>query len=1004
MSLINSSFDKKETSTNLSSTDDMCNYFTNHHKYNKIYGTKSILLMQVGHFHEAYQTDTEGPNLDAISDITGVIRTKKNKSIKETTRKSPYMLGFPSFVLNKYIKLLIDESYSVIIFDQFDLPDSTKKTRKLVGIYSKGTYIDDLKSDSNYMMSIYIEENEDYKYKNLIICAGISLIDLSTGKIYINEFFSTKNDDKYSLDDTVKLINSYDPSEILLCCNNLKSITQHELIQYLELSNRNYHVKSFNKEYNKGSVQKELLEKIYKDDFTDMFEDLELNKYSFIRYSLISLIKFIEEHNEFIIAKLKEPEFIEKEKYLYLGNNALQQLNIFHSHLVSSNSSNSSKQDYTGKYSSLYDIINFCSTPMGKRFLKESLINPLVDPIKINNRYEMIDTFIKKGYNEIEIYLNGINDVERLQRKIAIKLIDPIDLNKWINSMNNIINLKELVDSKKYNLKVNYDINELKNCLTYINTKLKVDELSNYTINEIETNIFRLKQHAELDELQDKINLCKNLIDIIKNKLNDIMFEKIKVNDVVKVEHNERDGYFLILTKKRSEVLKKELDTLKSIQFKIGNDNLIIKIDAFEFRNTSASSTATTTKIFISDVNKKSDELIIHLSMMKKKCKIFYQNFLEDFYNEFKYIMNDVSYYVSLVDFIKSGAKCAEKYYYNKPIIKNDAEKSYIKTHKIRHPIVERISENEYKPMNISVGINGIDGILLYGLNSAGKSTLQKSVGINLILAQIGYYVSAESFEYQPYKSLFTRISGNDNLFKGLSSFALEIVELSGILKRSGQNTLVIADEVCRGTEYKSSIVIVMTMIDMLSKSQTSFITASHLHKLIKLDRMKEIKNVKPYHIHISYDEQSNTLTYDRELKEGVGEEFYGLNVAKCLINDNSFIEIANQIKKEIDYKKNKSRYNKSIIMECCSICKNQPEGKETSLETHHIVPQKDCKNKKVKDKEYLSMNHPTNLCVLCQSCHDEVDRGNLIINGYKETSDGLVLDYYWRKSKTSNL
>jgi DNA mismatch repair protein MutS len=979
----------------------MCNYFTNHHKYNKIYGTKSILLMQVGHFHEAYQTDTEGPNLDAISDITGVIRTKKNKSIKETTRKSPYMLGFPSFVLNKYIKLLIDESYSVIIFDQFDLPDSTKKTRKLVGIYSKGTYIDDLKSDSNYMMSIYIEENEDYKYKNMIICSGISLIDLSTGKIYINEFFSTKNDDKYSLDDTVKLINSYDPSEILLCCNNLKSITQHELIQYLELSNRNYHIKSFNKEYNKGSVQKELLEKIYKDDFSDMFEDLELNKYSFIRYSLISLIKFIEEHNEFIIAKLKEPEFIEKEKYLYLGNNALQQLNIFHSY---SGSSNSSKQDYTGKYSSLYDIINFCSTPMGKRFLKESLINPLVDPIKINNRYEMIDTFIKKGYNEIEIYLNGINDIERLQRKIAIKLIDPIDLNKWINSMNNIINLKELIDSKKYNLKVNYDINELKNCLTYINTKLKVDELSNYTINDIETNIFKLKQHVELDELQDKINLCKNLIDIIKNKLNDIMFEKIKVNDVVKVEHNERDGYFLILTKKRSEVLKKELDTLKSIQFKIGNDNLVIKTDAFEFRNTSASSTATTTKIFISDVNKKSDELIIHLSMMKKKCKIFYQNFLEDFYNEFKYIMNDVSYYVSLVDFIKSGAKCAEKYYYNKPIIKNDAEKSYIKSHKIRHPIVERISENEYKPMNISVGINGIDGILLYGLNSAGKSTLQKSVGINLILAQIGYYVSAESFEYQPYKSLFTRISGNDNLFKGLSSFALEIVELSGILKRSGQNTLVIADEVCRGTEYKSSIVIVMTMIDMLSKSQTSFITASHLHKLIKLDRMKEIKNVKPYHIHISYDEQSNTLTYDRELKEGVGEEFYGLNVAKCLINDNSFIEIANQIKKEIDYKKNKSRYNKSVIMECCSICKNQPEGKETSLETHHIVPQKDCKNKKVKDKEYLSMNHPTNLCVLCQSCHDEVDRKNLIINGYKETSDGLVLDYYWRKSKTSNL
>jgi DNA mismatch repair protein MutS len=148
------------------------------------------------------------------------------------------------------------------------------------------------------------------------------------------------------------------------------------------------------------------------------------------------------------------------------------------------------------------------------------------------------------------------------------------------------------------------------------------------------------------------------------------------------------------------------------------------------------------------------------------------------------------------------------------------------------------------------------------------------------------------------------------------------------------------------------------------------------------------------YHIHISYDEKTNTISYDRTLKEGVGEEFYGLNVAKCLINDERFIETANEIKKEIDCKKNKSRYNKLVEMKCCSVCGFIPEGKEVSLETHHIVPQKDCKNKKVKDKEYICMNHPSNLCVLCMKCHDEVDRGNLIINGYIETSDGSKLDY----------
>ena len=187
-------------------------------------------------------------------------------------------------------------------------------------------------------------------------------------------------------------------------------------------------------------------------------------------------------------------------------------------------------------------------------------------------------------------------------------------------------------------------------------------------------------------------------------------------------------------------------------------------------------------------------------------------------------------------------------------------------------------------------------------------------------------------------------------------------------------------------------------MIEILSKSRTSFITATHLHKLTKLDRMKQITNVKPYHIHISYDEKTNTLVYDRELREGVGEEFYGLNVAKCLINDSTFIETANEIRKEIDSKKTLSRYNKRLEMERCSVCSHVPDMTETSLETHHIIPQKDYKNK-TNEKKHINMNSIPNLCVLCQKCHDDVDRGNLIIGGYVETSTGLKLEYHFPNS-----
>lgn len=105
----------------------------------------------------------------------------------------------------------------------------------------------------------------------------------------------------------------------------------------------------------------------------------------------------------------------------------------------------------------------------------------------------------------------------------------------------------------------------------------------------------------------------------------------------------------------------------------------------------------------------------------------------------------------------------------------------------------------------------------------------------------MGYFVSASNFEYFPYNSLMTRINSNDNIFKGLSSFALELVELRAILKRSNYNTLVIADEVCKGTEHKSSLIIVMTMIETLCKNKTSFITATHLHELTKFNRIKNI-------------------------------------------------------------------------------------------------------------------------------------------------------------------
>ena len=351
------------------------------------------------------------------------------------------------------------------------------------------------------------------------------------------------------------------------------------------------------------------------------------------------------------------------------------------------------------------------------------------------------------------------------------------------------------------------------------------------------------------------------------------------------------------------------------------------------------------------------------------------------------------------IDFINSGAICAIQNHYSKPILQTK-NNSYFKAKELRHPIVEKInSKTNYIPHDIELGHETDQyGILLYGINSAGKSTLMKAIGLNIILAQIGYFTSTTYFEFYPYQNLFTRINGNDNIFKNLSSFMVEMLELIAILKRNNSNTLVIADELCHTTEELSANVIITYMLEVLSKNHASFITATHLHKLAKIKSIKILKELKIKHIKITYDEINDLLIYDRNLLEGEGESFYGLQIAKYMMKDQYFndrtTELLDEYKK---IKKNKnSKYNSKLYLNYCEICKTQ-----NNLETHHIFFQKDFNKLGInKSKFYLQKNSLANLVVLCMQCHDEIDKGTIIINGWIETSQGTKLDYIINNTK----
>lgn len=947
-------------------------------KYSKIYNEdKTIVLMQVGSFHECYSTKDRGYDLYKLSDLMNIIVSKKNKKNPEVDVKNPYMMGFPTVATFKFVKILVDNGFYVIKIDQVTDPPNPK--RAITGIYSPGTYIDDIKSDSNNILSIYLEEIKQFN-NSYSLLIGMSIIDLSIGESIIHETFSHTNDEKYSLDETLKFIHNFNPKEIIINYKNLESYTEDYLVSYLELHNRTFLISEFkSNEYSKISYQNNFLDSIFKkESLLSNIEDLDLENCINGRLSFIILLNYCLKHNSSILNNISKPKFYNKTNYLHLGNNALDQLNII---------------NYDKKLTSLFDIINYTETPMGKRLLNFNLCNPICDVNILNDRYDKIEELNKKKLN-LSNELKNIIDIERYHRKISLQTLNPCDFVILHESYQTILKIFDKVKNTKLkNIFTNDIRNELQEYIRYYQNFYDFDEMQKFNLNDISNTFFKKNINSEIDLLQVEFNSNYQQIKMLKDKLEE--FIDVKKKDYfnsntaeektpIDIKYNDKEKYYLSTTMKRGKTIKLQLAKKK---IKINDREFCV--NEFKFKEQS-----TLMKISTDFIDNISSKIVILMDKLIPLIKNTYLKNLSDFYNKFNNLYKKINIVISEIDFINSGSICSIKNKYFKPVIKNE-NISFVDCKSIRHPIIEKIALNEYVPYDFNLNSKQ-RGILLYGLNSAGKSSLMKSIGLNVVLAQIGYFVSSEKFNYMPYTSIFTRISNTDNIYKGLSSFGLELFELNSILKRSGKNTLVLADEVCKGTEFNSALIIVSSMIKMLIDTNTSFISATHLHQLKDIELIKETNNLEIYNIAVRYE--NNNIIFDRKLVKGNGIEEYGLDFAKFMIKDKKFIEITTEIKKQItnsDFKK--SRYNPKVIMNNCQICKSK-----NKLETHHIEFQKNTDENGFiikNSKKHINKNHTSNLVVLCDKCHDCIHNNSLAVYGYENTIKGNILKY--KKIKT---
>jgi DNA mismatch repair protein MutS len=350
-----------------------------------------------------------------------------------------------------------------------------------------------------------------------------------------------------------------------------------------------------------------------------------------------------------------------------------------------------------------------------------------------------------------------------------------------------------------------------------------------------------------------------------------------------------------------------------------------------------------------------------------------------------------VSDWISEVDVNSSLALVARENGYVKPTILVNQESS-IDIQGLRHPLLEAQDRKiPYVQHTVKIGSEFSKGWLLYGLNASGKSSLMRAVGLSVLLAQGGSFVPCSQMTLAPFTSLHTRIINTDNLWMGLSSFAVEMSELRNIFREAGPKSLVLGDELCSGTETTSATALVAAGLKGLLNRGARFLFATHLHGLSKIQEVSEDPKLNIWHLHVEYDKIKDKLIYHRSLREGSGSSLYGLEVAKAMRIPDDILEDAIRFRKTLAGEKELldsvgSSWNSAITKVKCEIC---GLTESSTLEVHHIR-ERHMANKHDILNDNSKVHSQANLVVLCDECHDKVHAGNLQIGLMIQTSDGL--------------
>jgi DNA mismatch repair protein MutS len=986
-------------------------YFELTNKYKEDYGENTVLLMQVGSFFEVYgikiNTTIQGSRILDFSVICDLNVVEKNVCVG---KDHVVMAGFKDTHVDKYVRKLQDAGFTVVVYTQDQASKNTK--RSLAGIFSPGTYFsNDSAKLTNNLTCIWIEVIQTKLIaKGKFVVVGLANIDIYTGKTSIFQFKEVYLHNPTTYDELERFLSIYNPSEAIVI-SNLPEKEMDDAIQFANLSCSPIHKIPIHSEKRnpfiqqaenceKQIYQKEVLQKFYSiPDFDVFFQNFYENNVA--TQSFCFLLDFVYQHNPHLVHHISEPIFENCSNRLILANHSLKQLNIIDDH------------QYQGKYSSVLKMLNECLTPMGKRRFAYYFLNPTTEVAFLQKEYNIVEHVLTKYETYIpflKLHLPDIKDISKWERQVFLKKITPKSFHQLHQNMLKIKEIHDFImqDSTidfylrcsggQHDGTCNSIIQDCTDIAAFISSHLDLSLIAENEslIQNGELNFILSGVNAELDEKTRLLKESELRLETIRVYLNELILDKGKTTDFIKIHETEKNHFTLLCTSRRCKLLEESLSsvpvetvlsyTLDGVKttfaYKTGKKQ-------FQYRTQTASNNSIVDDTIAQICNTIST---IKVSL-KDKIVLVFNQFIEKF-EAYQSKMENVIHFITCIDMLYAKAYLAKKYNYCKPVLAN-GDKSFFTAKGLRHCLIEQLQTNEiYVCNDVSLGNGQVDGILLYGTNAVGKTSLIRSIGIAVIMAQAGLYVPCAEFVYKPYHYVFTRILGNDNIFKGLSTFAVEMSELRTILRLANRNSLILGDELCSGTENTSAVSIFVAGIQRLHDFKSSFIFATHLHEIVDYEEITSLESVKLNHMTVVYDKEQDMLIYDRKLKDGPGDSMYGLEVCKALSLPQDFLQSAYSIRTKYHREKGSilslktSHFNSKKVMNLCEKC-----GKNMGTEVHHLQHQKDANADGIiaVGSSPVPTNSLANLVTLCEACHDEFHKKNARHKKVK-TSKGYIL------------